>query len=133
MSTVEIDLRPFGSKVKLRGSNIVDNIYERRKIHQPVEKRLNIRDRSRTGAPRADKWDRRSPDPGASCRQRGALRRLLLFSEQLRKVDSQKFTSRMLHRSTRWLTCARCKPYRLHKVIHILRAVMGYLPEGTAR
>jgi hypothetical protein len=38
MSTVESDLRPFGSKVKLRGSNIVDNIYERRKIHQPVEK-----------------------------------------------------------------------------------------------
>ena len=31
---------------------------------------------------------------------------------------SQKFMSRMLHRSARWLTCARYKPYRLHKVTY---------------
>jgi len=34
------------------------------------------------------------------------------------KVNSQKFISRTLHRSARWLTYARCKPHRLDTVTH---------------
>src|SRR5215213_6437130 len=55
---------------------------------------LEIRDRSRIGAPSAAKRGRRSPDSGASCRQRGTVRRLRLFSKQFRKVRSPKFACR---------------------------------------
>src|SRR5215204_5113093 len=52
---------------------------------------LEIRDRSRIGAPRAAKRGGRSPNSGASCHQRGALRRFRLFSKQFRKGNSAKF------------------------------------------
>ena len=52
---------------------------------------LEIRDGSRMGAQRAAKRARRGLDSGASCRHRGALRRLRPFSKQFRKGNSQKF------------------------------------------
>src|SRR5215204_6254214 len=61
---------------------------------------LEIRDRSRMGAPRAAKRGGRSPNSGASCHQRGALRRFRLFSKQFRKGNSPKFGSRILHSSS---------------------------------
>jgi hypothetical protein len=57
----------------------------------PFRNCLEIRDRSRIGAPRAAKRGRRSPDSGASCRQRGAVRRLRLFSKQFPRVNSANF------------------------------------------
>src|SRR5829696_1403821 len=57
----------------------------------PFRNCLEIRDRSRIGAPRAAKRGGRSPNSGASCHQRGALRRFRLFSKQFRKENSPKF------------------------------------------
>src|SRR5829696_8754098 len=57
----------------------------------PFRNCLEIRDRSRIGAPRAAKRGGRSPNSGASCHQRGALRRFRLFSKQFRKGNSAKF------------------------------------------
>src|SRR5215207_6989504 len=57
----------------------------------PFRNCLEIRDRSRMGAPRAAKRGGRSPNSGASCHQRGALRRFRLFSKQFQKGNSAKF------------------------------------------
>src|SRR5215203_1312927 len=75
----------------------------------PFRNCLEIRDRSRMGAPRATNRGRMNPDSGASCRQRGAVRCLRLFSKLFRKggfceVHGRKRPLRRIakHSTTAW-------------------------------